>query len=107
MGDIRRTLEILDAGGSLRGTAKITGHDRTTVRHWRDDPRFREATLEFDPSMSYDDTDLIDRAVVAHSLCHESSVAERFALLAAVVGFESDSEPRVRFGKGRHIKEVG
>lgn len=104
--DVRNVLERLDAGQSSSQIQRETGHARCSIRSWRLNPQFREATLEFDPSMSYDDTDLIDRAVVAHSLCHESSVAERFALLAAVVGFESDSEPRLRFGKGRQFREA-
>lgn len=111
--DVRRVCDLLDEGYSLKAVGRITGRDRCTLRKWRDDPRFREATLEFDPCMTYDDTDLLDRATVAHHLCHESSTSERWALLAAVVGdkelAQDDRSPSTRWSAaGLHgSKKIG
>lgn len=105
MGEVRRILEMIDSGTSLREVERASGHSRCTLRAWRDDPRYRDATFEFNPAFTYDHTDLLDRATVAQHLCSETPlVEERLDLLSAVIGDTYDIEPDIR-GYGRAIKE--
>lgn len=99
VGEVRRILSMLDEGMSVKRIERETTHTRQTIRRWRDDPRFRDATFEYDPNFNYDHTDLEDRAVVAHHLCTQTTdVGERLDLVMAVagVGVETDkfSVPR-------------
>jgi hypothetical protein len=78
---------MMDEGTPLKQISRDTGHHRSTIRRWRDDPSYREATYEYDPEFTYDQDDLMDRAVVAHHLCTETpDRGERAALLMAVIG---------------------
>lgn len=87
VGHVRQALRMLDEGVPLKRVERVTGHTCKTLRRWRDEPRYREATLEYDPLFTYDHTDLMDRAVVAHRLCAETrNVGERLDLLMAVIG---------------------
>ena len=57
-----------------------------TVRAWLTDPKYREATFEYDPEMTYDYYDLTDRSIVTQHLCSQTlSVDERLELVAALV----------------------
>lgn len=98
VGDVRILLRMLDGellkddtrspGMSLRAVHQETGVDRQTIRRWRDDPKYREATLEYDPSFPYSIDDLLDRATVAQHLASQTTdVGERLDLLMAAVGF--------------------
>lgn len=105
VGDVRSVLRRLDEGEAVHAIHKETGLTRQTIRRWRDDPKYREATLEFDPSFPYDHTDLYDRAVVAQHLCRQTTdPGERLDLLmAAVSTIEIDefSVPTGRNTRGR------
>lgn len=106
VGDVRIVLRMLDEGAALNAVHRETGVDRQTIRRWRDNPKYREATLEFDPSFPYDHTDLFDRNVVAQHLASQTTdVGERLDLLMAAVGFGDDvddfSVPTGRNTRGR------
>jgi hypothetical protein len=86
---VRSVLSMVDDGTSLHEITRRTGIDRQTVRRWRDDPRYREATYEYDELFPYDEDDLVDRSIVAQHLCTQTPDPwERLALLMAVVGLD-------------------
>lgn len=101
VGDVRTVLRMVDEGMTHTQIRQETGHDRQTLRRWRDDPRYREATMEYDPAFRYDYSDLMDRATVAQHLCTETPhVGERFDLLMAAVGAPSEhDEFSIPYGK--------
>lgn len=84
---IRELLADLDAGTPIKVLSKQTGVNRATIRRWRDDPRFRNATFEYDEDFDYDDDDLADRSVVAHHLCTLTlDLTERLEMVLASAG---------------------
>lgn len=86
---------MLDQGVSVSYAAREMKVLRESVRRWRDDPTYREATYEYNPDFNYDINDLTDRAVVAHALCRaEPNPDERLDLMLAVVGLHVEDEPR-------------
>lgn len=85
----------------------MTGFDTRTLIRWRDKPQYREATFEFNPVMSYNHEDLMDRAVVAQHLCSETSCRdERLELVFAVVGKHVQVEAKSRPKFGTRLKEM-
>lgn len=99
VGDVRKALDMMEGRPEdgvrpipLRETTAKTRITRQTLRRWRDEPRFRNATYEYDPAFEYDPNDLLDRATIAADLCKTSdSVGERFdIMLAAIDGFQPD-----------------
>jgi hypothetical protein len=87
VGDIRKVCDLLDEGVSIRQIERDTGYTRQTIKRWRDEPVYREATYEYNYRFTYSENDLLDRAVVAHSLCTQTeSPVDRLDLLCAVVG---------------------
>lgn len=104
VGDVRIVLRMLDEGLPLKQISRETGVDRQTMRRWRDDPRYREATLEYDADFPYDHNDILDRAVVAHHLCTLTpDPMERLDLLMAAVGSDDNlDEFDIPFRKHRN-----
>lgn len=103
--DVRRCCDLLDYGFRLTEVQRMTGFDTRTLIRWRDKPQYREATFEFNPVMSYNHEDLMDRAVVAQHLCHDCGRDERLELLFAVVGIGIEREPFSRPRWGSRLKE--
>jgi hypothetical protein len=86
---------MLDQGVTVSHAAREMKLRREAIRRWRDDPRYREATYEFDPDFNYDYDDLTDRSVVAHALCRvEPNPDERLDMMLAIVGLSYEPEPR-------------
>lgn len=84
--EVRSTLAMMDSGIPVEDVIDSSRRRPETVRAWIEDPRFREATFEFDPEMTYDYYDLTDRSIVTHHLCTQTlSKDERLDLLAALV----------------------
>lgn len=91
--DVREVLGMLDSGLTYYGVHAKTGYDLYDIRRWYRDPRYREATLEYDDAFVYDHEDLLDRAVVAQHLCSLAPhVDERLDLLMAAVGFGDSTD---------------
>lgn len=97
VGDVRKVLSMVDGellDDDSRGPTtpikqieRDTGRTVQTIRRWRDEPQYREATFEYDEAFEYDYDDLLDRAVVAQHLCSLTpDIGERLDLLMAVVG---------------------
>lgn len=84
---IRAVLEMHDTGEvHISDVIRLSGYSEQAVLDWVSDPKYREATFEFDPDMTYDYYDLTDRSIVTHHLCTQTlSVDERIDLLAALV----------------------
>lgn len=103
VGDVRKACALLDEGFSVQEVSHQTGHTAQTIRRWKNDPKFREATFEYDAAMRYDETDLLDRATVAQYLCIEASPSERLNLLFAVVGDQEIIDAPEKRGYGRSL----
>jgi transposase-like protein len=81
--EIRGILAQHDAGET--DITRLSSRRAETIQNWIEDPKFREATFEYDPSMTYDYYDLIDRSIVAHHLCTETDcVSDRIDILEAL-----------------------
>ncbi len=101
---IRAFRDRLAEGVPLKQLSRETGYGRRILRRCRDDERFAEATFEYDPVFEYDETDLLDRAVVAHHLCREATPGERLDLLFAVIADQDPIEPVTKAGYGRKLR---
>jgi hypothetical protein len=102
---IRRSLAILDIGGSVSYAAWELGVPRTTIRRWRDDPAYREATFEHNPDFNYNPDDLTDRSIVAHALCRvEPNPDERLDMVLAIVGLHRVDDPKESYRQSKQMK---
>lgn len=89
---------MLDAGIPLKQVARETGVYRNTIRKWLNEPKRYEATMEYDPTYTYDINDLMDRATVAQYLCSQvraegrylDGKAERLEILFAAIDYPGD-----------------
>ena len=84
---IRSVLEMHDTGEvHIADVIRLSGYSEQVVLDWISDPRYREATFEYDPEMTYDYYDLTDRSIVTHHLCTQTDcVSDRIDFLAALV----------------------
>lgn len=86
MAEVRSALAMMDEGIPMEDVIDSSRRRPETVRAWLTEPRFREATFEYDPEMTYDYYDLTDRSIVTHHLCTQTlSKEERLDFLAALV----------------------
>lgn len=84
--EVRSGLAMLDGGIPMEDVIDSSRRKPETVRAWLTDPKYREATFEFDPEMTYDYYDITDRSIVTHHLCTQTlSKDERLEFLAALV----------------------
>lgn len=85
--NIRKVLQMLDDGTGPVEVARVCGLSRQTIRRWRDMPKYREATYEYNDDFHYDADDPTDCSVVAHHLCTMiSDVSERMEMMLAGAG---------------------
>lgn len=86
MAEVRSSLAMMDGGIPMEDVIDSSRRKPETVRAWLTDPKYREATWEYDPEMTYDYYDLTDRSIVTHHLCTQTlSKDERLEFLAALV----------------------
>lgn len=84
--EVRSALAMMDGGIPMEDVIDGSRRRPETVRAWLTDPKYREATFEYDPDMTYDYYDLTDRSIVTHHLCTQTdSVSDRIDFLAALV----------------------
>lgn len=83
--EIRTALEMYDGEVHIADVIRLSGRSEKIVLQWIEDPKYREATFEYDPDVDYDYHDLIDRSVVTHYLCTQTPFREdRLELVAAL-----------------------
>jgi DNA invertase Pin-like site-specific DNA recombinase len=91
--DVRDVLEMIDEGTPLSHAARGHKITRGTAYRWILEPKYRDATFEYDPTFPYDYEDITDRAVVAQHLCTQTTdIGERLDLLFAVLGTEQETD---------------
>lgn len=88
--NIRKVLDLLDGGTGPTEVSRISGISRQTIKKWRDTPKYREATYEYDETFTYDAEDVTDCGVVAHHLCTMiTDVGERLEMMLAGAGVKT------------------
>jgi uncharacterized protein YueI len=87
----REVLEDLDSGMTVNEVQRQTRLNKETIRRWRDDPRYREATFEYNDEFDYDAEDATDRSVVAQYLCNTTlDLVERLEYMFASAGVTTE-----------------